>query len=190
MRKGVTIRSGRESRHRRERKPVAIQMPPRQTLPQASSQLTDFVWGTSMAPDRNKMYGYHIPAELIRDGGEAGSHEHGWRSTPSPATIFRVWPNASREGKNTDHAVAINLGRSTPDVCWAPDGKRLAVNAINLSASSAWIGIVDIERQSFRKLPVVVQTLPRLAPPEEVLKPPNRGQPEFEGWFLRICDWR
>ena len=78
----------------------------------------------------------------------------------------------------------------TAQVCWAPDGKRLAVNAINLSASSAWIGIVDIERQSFRKLPVVVQTLPRLAPLEEALEPPNRGQPEFEGWFLRICDWR
>ena len=28
-----------------------------------------------MAPDRNKMYGYDLPAELIRDGGEAGSHE-------------------------------------------------------------------------------------------------------------------
>jgi hypothetical protein len=108
---------------------------------------------------------------------------------------LRKWPrlyivDVDVDGNNLRQIAIPFEPDITAQVCWAPDGKRLAVNAISLSASSAWIGIVDIERQSFRKLPVVVQTLPRLAPPEEALKPPNRGQPEFEGWFLRICDWR
>ena len=79
---------------------------------------------------------------------------------------------------------------TTAQVCWAPDGKRLAVNAIDLQAHTAWIGVVDIEPRRFRKLPVVVRTLPPLAIPENALQPQNRVQPNVESWFLRICDWR
>jgi Tol biopolymer transport system component len=94
------------------------------------------------------------------------------------------------DGKNRRQIPVPFEPDTTAQVCWAPDGKRLAVNAINLLANSSWIGVVDIEHQSFRKLPVVVQSPAPVPTPEEALKPQNRGQPDIEIWYLRTCDWR
>jgi hypothetical protein len=94
------------------------------------------------------------------------------------------------DGKNRREIHVPFEPHTTALVRWAPDGKRLAVNAIRHVTRTSSIGVLDIGSQTFRKLAVVVPAPPPLATPEDASKAQHRGQPNIEKWFLNILDWR
>jgi Tol biopolymer transport system component len=79
---------------------------------------------------------------------------------------------------------------TTAEICWSPDGKRLAVGATQHTTRTTWIGVVDLERQTFRQLPVIVQAPAPLVITEAGVGAPKPGNPAIERWFLNIRDWR